>query len=52
MNWRVPATGLRKTPGDLLPPDTILLDLKSDDDIILEHLKPKTRYKIRCVSVA
>jgi lipid II:glycine glycyltransferase (peptidoglycan interpeptide bridge formation enzyme) len=50
MNWGVPETGLRKAPGDLLPPDTILLDLKPDEDIILERMKPKTRYNIRLAS--
>lgn len=50
MNWGVPETGLRKAPGDLLPPDTILLDLKPDEDAILERMRPKTRYNIRLAS--
>jgi lipid II:glycine glycyltransferase (peptidoglycan interpeptide bridge formation enzyme) len=47
MNWGVPETGLRKAPGDLLPPDTILVDLDANEDAILERMKPKTRYNIR-----
>jgi lipid II:glycine glycyltransferase (peptidoglycan interpeptide bridge formation enzyme) len=47
MNWGVQKVGLRKAPGDLLPPDTILLDLEPTEDAILERMKPKTRYNIR-----
>lgn len=50
MNWGVQETGLRKAPGDLLPPDTILVDLEPGEDAILERMKPKTRYNIRLAS--
>lgn len=47
MNWGVDGTGLRKAPTDILPPDTILVDLAADDDAMLSRMKPKTRYNIR-----
>ena len=50
MNWGVAKTGLYKAPGDLLPPDTIVLDLKADTESLLERMKPKTRYNIRLAS--
>ncbi len=47
MNWGVDGTGLRKAPGDLLPPDTILVDLEGSEEELLARMKPKTRYNIR-----
>ena len=47
MNWGVSGVGLRKAPGDILPPDTILVDLRGDEDSTLARMKPKTRYNIR-----
>jgi lipid II:glycine glycyltransferase (peptidoglycan interpeptide bridge formation enzyme) len=47
MNWGVQKTGLRKAPGDLLPPDTIVLDLDHTEDALLGRMRPKTRYNIR-----
>ncbi|HWR12411.1 MAG TPA: peptidoglycan bridge formation glycyltransferase FemA/FemB family protein [Rectinemataceae bacterium] len=47
MNWGVPDMGLRKPPSDILPPDTILVDLRDGESILLARMKPKTRYNIR-----
>jgi len=47
MNWGVGEVGLRKSPSDILPPDTILVDLLGDEAAIIARMKPKTRYNIR-----
>jgi lipid II:glycine glycyltransferase (peptidoglycan interpeptide bridge formation enzyme) len=47
MNWGVPEVGLRKAPSDILPPDTMIVDLRGDDEKLLMRMKPKTRYNIR-----
>ncbi len=47
MNWGVESVGLRKAPSDLLPPDTIILDIKQKDDDLFGRMHPKTRYNIR-----
>jgi lipid II:glycine glycyltransferase (peptidoglycan interpeptide bridge formation enzyme) len=47
MNWGVGEGGLRKAPTDLLPPDTIIIDLRGGEEAILSRMKPKTRYNIR-----
>lgn len=47
MNFDTRNWNLRKAPTDLLPPDTVLLDVASDRDRILRRMKPKTRYNIR-----
>ncbi len=46
MNWGVAEVGLRKAPSDILPPDTITVDLRAPDDALLGRMKPKTRYNI------
>ncbi len=46
MNWGVAEVGLRKAPTDILPPDTIIVDLKGREDGLLARMKPKTRYNI------
>ena len=46
MNWGVADVGLRKAPTDILPPDTITLDLRGEEDGILGRMRPKTRYNI------
>jgi lipid II:glycine glycyltransferase (peptidoglycan interpeptide bridge formation enzyme) len=46
MNWGVAEVGLRKAPSDILPPDTIIVNLKGKEDGILSRMKPKTRYNI------
>lgn len=47
MNFDTEYWNLRKSPTDLLPPDTVLIDVQSDRDRILKRMKPKTRYNIR-----
>lgn len=47
MNFDTKHWNLRKAPTDLLPPDTVLVDVASDRDRILGRMKPKTRYNIR-----
>ncbi|MFO7860989.1 MAG: peptidoglycan bridge formation glycyltransferase FemA/FemB family protein [Desulfosalsimonas sp.] len=46
MNFDTEHWNLRKAPTDLLPPDTVLVDVASDRDRILARMKPKTRYNI------
>lgn len=38
---------LRKANTNILPANTILLDLSHDEETILDRMKPKTRYNIR-----
>ena len=40
-NWN-----LKKANGNILPANTIVLDLTEDEDRILSRMKPKTRYNI------
>ena len=46
MNYDTEYWNLRKAPTDLLPPDTVLVDLCVEPDGILSRMKPKTRYNI------
>lgn len=46
MNWGVADVGLRKAPTDILPPDTITLDLRGEEEGILGRMRSKTRYNI------
>ena len=41
VNWN-----LHKADTDLLPPDTIHIDLRKDDQRLLAEMKPKTRYNV------
>ena len=41
-NWK-----LRQAPTGILPSNTLLLDLERGNDIVLQRMKPKTRYNIR-----
>ncbi len=47
MNFDTKRWNLRKAPTDLLPPDTVIVNLHADRDHILKNMKPKTRYNIR-----
>ncbi len=47
MNFDTEHWNLRKAPTDLLPPDTVLVDVSTDRDRIMSRMKPKTRYNIR-----
>lgn len=46
MNFDTEHWNLRKAPTDLLPPDTVLVDVSENRDRILSRMKPKTRYNI------
>ncbi|MGM0402940.1 MAG: lipid II:glycine glycyltransferase FemX, partial [Thermodesulfobacteriota bacterium] len=47
MNFDTEKWNLRKAPTDLLPPDTVIIDVGVDRDRILSRMKSKTRYNIR-----
>lgn len=46
MNFGTERHALRKAPTDLMPPDTVLIDLRAPEEAILARMKPKTRYNI------
>ncbi|HPE88843.1 MAG TPA: peptidoglycan bridge formation glycyltransferase FemA/FemB family protein [Spirochaetales bacterium] len=46
MNFGVRGGSLRKAPSDILPPDTLIVDLRREPDEILASMRPKTRYNI------
>jgi hypothetical protein len=50
MNFDTRGWNLRKAPTDLLPTDTVVLDVTSDKDRLMKRMKPKTRYNIRLSS--
>jgi lipid II:glycine glycyltransferase (peptidoglycan interpeptide bridge formation enzyme) len=47
MNFDTKRWNLRKAPTDLLPTDTVILDLTSDQERLMKRMKSKTRYNIR-----
>jgi len=47
MNFGTAKHNLRKSPTDILPADTVIVDLSSPLNVIFERMKPKTRYNIR-----
>jgi lipid II:glycine glycyltransferase (peptidoglycan interpeptide bridge formation enzyme) len=47
MNFGVRAGRLRKAKTDILPPDTLLVDLTLSSDDLLARMRPKTRYNVR-----
>lgn len=42
-----PVQGLARAPVDVQPPNTVLIDLTSEEDDILAAMKSKTRYNVR-----
>lgn len=47
MNFGTRDHNLWKAPRDLLPPDTLLVDLTADEDELLARMRPATRRNIR-----
>jgi lipid II:glycine glycyltransferase (peptidoglycan interpeptide bridge formation enzyme) len=46
MNFATKNFNLRKAPTDILPTNTIFMNLQKDKDTLLRRMKPKTRYNI------
>lgn len=46
LNFDTRNANLRKSNGDILPANTIIVDLRADESAILARMKPKTRYNI------
>lgn len=46
LNYSTSHWGLRKANTDILPSNTMFMDLRKDKDVLLENMKPKTRYNI------
>lgn len=46
INWGTRMHNLRKATTDILPADTVFLDMARDEQDILASMKPKTRYNI------
>ncbi|MFO8128435.1 MAG: peptidoglycan bridge formation glycyltransferase FemA/FemB family protein [Bacteroidales bacterium] len=47
MNFDTDTWNLHKAPGDVLPANTVYLDLTRPEDELLRRMKPKTRYNVR-----
>jgi hypothetical protein len=47
MNFGTSDHNLHKAPRDLLPPDTLLIDLDAPEDALLARMHHKTRYNVR-----
>lgn len=47
LNYNTCNWNLKKANGNVLPANTILIDLRRDEDAILGQMKPKTRYNIK-----
>jgi lipid II:glycine glycyltransferase (peptidoglycan interpeptide bridge formation enzyme) len=47
MNFGTSDWNLRKAPTDLLPPDTVVVDLEADDDGLLAAMSSTARYNVR-----
>jgi lipid II:glycine glycyltransferase (peptidoglycan interpeptide bridge formation enzyme) len=44
---RLEAAGLEKAVSDVQPPDTVVLDLRQEEEALLGGMKGKTRYNVR-----
>ncbi|MFW6137662.1 MAG: lipid II:glycine glycyltransferase FemX [Spirochaetota bacterium] len=47
INFDTREHNLRKAPTNMLPADTVILDIRKPSDKLLAEMKPKTRYNIR-----
>ncbi|MGM9813237.1 MAG: lipid II:glycine glycyltransferase FemX [Muribaculaceae bacterium] len=47
LNFGTCTHNLTKTNGNILPANTVVVDLSLDEEAILKRMKPKTRYNIR-----
>lgn len=47
LNYGTCNRNLRKANSNILPANTVVLDLTQDESVILNRMKPKTRYNIR-----
>jgi len=47
MNLGTDERNLWKASRDLLPPDTVMIDLRDPEETLLERMHPKTRYNVR-----
>jgi lipid II:glycine glycyltransferase (peptidoglycan interpeptide bridge formation enzyme) len=47
MNFGTAWWNLRKSPTNVLPSDTVVIDLTRPQDALLRNMKPKTRYNVR-----
>ncbi|NML38762.1 peptidoglycan bridge formation glycyltransferase FemA/FemB family protein [Chitinophaga sp. G-6-1-13] len=46
-NYSTRSRALKKSNTDILPSNTIFMDLKKDDQLLLDRMKTKTRYNIQ-----
>ncbi len=47
LNFETQNWNLKKANTNILPSDTVFLDLRKDEDRLLKKMKPKTRYNVR-----
>jgi len=47
LNFNTRNWNLKKANTNILPSDTIFIDLKKDENTLLKEMKPKTRYNVR-----
>ena len=47
MNFGTQGWRLHKAPTDLLPPDTVLVDIEAEDEVLLSRMSSTARYNVR-----